>query len=144
MLTLISGNDFIYLFDSHSKDKQDNTSSSGTAVLLKLDTLNSLENHVRSVYYNTYPQILYFQVQFIKVNCTINAKKTIKNCTKKEQLSAKRKRSLIAEKGSIMKIQKRKYRQLKRDTKVREFIKQHEKEKYLKIPKIKKIYIYKT
>ena len=114
MLTLISGNDFIYL---------------------------NLENHVRSVYYNTYPQILYFQVQFIKVNCTINAKNTIKNCTKKEQLSAKRKRSLIAEKGSIMKIQKRKYRQLKRDTKIREFIKQHEKEKYLKIPKIK-IYMY--
>ena len=56
ILGLIWGNDSIYLFDSHSKDEHDNLSSSGTAVLLKFDTLYSLENYIRSVYYNAYPQ----------------------------------------------------------------------------------------
>ena len=32
-----------------------NLSNSGTAVLLKPDSLNSLENYVRSVYCNTFP-----------------------------------------------------------------------------------------
>ena len=40
----------LYLFDSHSKDENGNLSSSGTAVLLKFDTLYSQENYVRSVY----------------------------------------------------------------------------------------------
>ena len=34
----------IYLFDSHSKDENDNLSNSGTAVFLKLDSLHSLKN----------------------------------------------------------------------------------------------------
>ena len=41
-LGLIWGNGSIYLFDSHIKDKNGNLSSSGTAVLLKFDTLYSL------------------------------------------------------------------------------------------------------
>ena len=42
-----------YLLDSDSKDENDNFSSFGAAVLLKFDTLQSLE---------TYPVTLYFQV----------------------------------------------------------------------------------
>ena len=68
---LIWGNDSIYLFDSDSKDENGNLSSSGTAVLLKFDLLYSLENYIRSVYYNAYPRTLYFQVQFIKVHYTV-------------------------------------------------------------------------
>ena len=62
ILGLIWGNYSIYLLDSHSKNENDNLSISGTAVLLKFDSLYSLENYVRLVYYNAYPQTLYFQV----------------------------------------------------------------------------------
>ena len=74
ILGLMWGNDSIYIFDSHSKDENGNLSSSGTAVLLKYNTLYSLENYIRSIYYNTFLLTLYFQVQFIKVHCTANAK----------------------------------------------------------------------
>ena len=50
ILGLIWGNDSIYLFNSHSKDENRNLSSFGTAVLLKFDTLYSLENSIQSVY----------------------------------------------------------------------------------------------
>ena len=46
---------------------------SGTAVFLKFDTLPSLENYKRSVYYNAYALTLYFQMQFIKGDCSVNA-----------------------------------------------------------------------
>ena len=42
ILGLTLGIDFIYLFDSQSKDENSNISSSGTVVLLKFDTLHSL------------------------------------------------------------------------------------------------------
>ena len=88
ILGLIWGTGSIYLFDSHSKDEYGNFSSTGTAVLLKFDSLNSLENYIRSVYYNTSPHFLYFQVQFTKVNCSANTKTAIKCALKKERLSA--------------------------------------------------------
>ena len=53
--------DSLYLFDSHSKDECDNLSNSGTAVLLKFDFLNSLENYIKSVYYNTLPRLCTFK-----------------------------------------------------------------------------------
>ena len=62
---LIWETDSIYLFDSHSKD-------------VNGDTLHSLENYMRSVYYNAYPMTIYFQQQFIKVQCTVTAKSAIK------------------------------------------------------------------
>ena len=42
------------------------------------DTLHSLENYMRSVYYNAYPMTIYFQQQFIKFHCTVTAKSAIK------------------------------------------------------------------
>ena len=60
ILGLIWGNDSLYLFDSLSKGENGNLSSFGTAVLLKFDTLYSLENYVRSNYYYTFPLTLYF------------------------------------------------------------------------------------
>ena len=97
ILDLIWRNDSIYLFDSHSKDKSDNLSSSGTLVL-KFVTLYSLKNYVRSVYYNIFPLTLYFQVQFMKVHCTAIAKNAVKSEVKKEQLSAKWEKDLLAKK----------------------------------------------
>ena len=38
-----------------------------------------------SVYYLNYPMTLYFQVQFLKLKCTDNAKSTIKNALKNER-----------------------------------------------------------
>ena len=50
-------------------------SAIGTAVLLKFDSLQSLENYMS----------LYFQVQFLKLKCTERAKSTIKNALKSER-----------------------------------------------------------
>ena len=56
VLGLIWGNDStVYLFDFHSKDEHGNLWSSGTAVLLKFDTLHSLQSYIKSVYYSCYP-----------------------------------------------------------------------------------------
>ena len=92
IIGLIWGTDSIYLFGSHRKDKYDNLSSFGTAVLLKFDSLNSMENYIRLVYYNTSPQTLYFQVQFIRAHCSAKSKTTIKCALKKEQLASRRER----------------------------------------------------
>ena len=60
--------------------------------------LYTLENYVRSVYYNTFPLTLYFHLQFIKVHCTGNTKNAIKYELKKEQFSARREQNLLARK----------------------------------------------
>ena len=65
----ISGIDSKYLFDSHSKFENDNLSSIGTAVLLKLDTLYSFENYIRDQFITMLTQKLY------TLNC--NLKKLI-------------------------------------------------------------------
>ena len=115
IIGLIWGNNSIYLFDSDSKDQYDNISSSGTAVLLKFDTLFSLENDIKSVYYNTYPLMLQFQVQFMKVHCTENAKNAIKSLLKKERLSARRERDLNTRKRKYHDDPQKKERQLEKD-----------------------------
>ena len=54
VLSLIwRNNSTIYLFDSHSKDENENLSSSATAVLLKFDALYSLE-----IIYNQFTTML--------------------------------------------------------------------------------------
>ena len=65
----------MYLFDSHSKDENDNLSSSATAVLLKFDTLYSLENYIRSVYYNASSRT----ECFLKCSCWYNKYKYPEN-----------------------------------------------------------------
>ena len=92
-----------------------NLSSSGTAVLLKFDSSNLLENYVRSVYCNTFPQALYFQMEFLKVHCSANTKTAIKCALKKEQLSAGRETVWILKKEKAIMIQGRREVQLKRD-----------------------------
>ena len=74
----------IYLFDSYNKDENSNFSSFGTAVLPKCDTLHSMQSYIKSVYYNNSPLTLYFQVQFIKVDCTASTKNAIKFALKKQ------------------------------------------------------------
>ena len=104
MLGLIWRTDSPYLFDSHNKDENGNLSSSGKAVLLKFDTLHSFKYYAALVYYSAYPMTLYFQLQFRKVYCTVNAKSPIKCLFKKERLSAKLQIDLS--------FQKRKYHEI--------------------------------
>ena len=59
-------------------------SATGTAVWLKFDSLQSLKNYTKSVYYLNYPVTLYFQVLYLKLKCTDNTKRTIKNGVKSE------------------------------------------------------------
>ena len=98
IFSLIWGTDSMYPFDSHSKDENDNLSSSGTPYLLNFTTFHSLENCIRSVYYNAYLITLYFSLQFIKLHCTVNAKSALKCLLKKAWLSAKRHRDLNLQK----------------------------------------------
>ena len=74
------------MFDLRSKDENDNILAAGTAVLLKFESLSSLEKFIVSVYYTNYPMTHYFQIYFIRVSCTLNARDrmrtTIKNINK--------------------------------------------------------------
>ena len=51
ILGLLWGNQCFFLFDPHRKDEIGRISATGTAVLLKYDLLQSLENYKKSVYY---------------------------------------------------------------------------------------------
>ena len=93
---------FFIILDSHGKDENDNLSSSGTAGLLKFDRLHSLENYLRFDYCNIFSPTLYFQVQFIKVQCIAIAKGVIKYELKRERLSARREKDLLAKKKKIL------------------------------------------
>ena len=74
ILSLLWGNQCVFPFDSHSKDKLGRISTTGTAVLLRFDSLHSLENYIKSVYYSNYSMTLDFQVQFLKLKCIENTK----------------------------------------------------------------------
>ena len=91
------------------KDKNGNLSSSGLAVLLKLDTLYSLKNYIKLVSYNANPLTLYFQVQFITFHCSINAKTAIKcidlNAKKENMMIQKKKTSSSKDMWWLKRIQ---------------------------------------
>ena len=74
-----------------------------TAVFLKFDTLHLLENYLKSVYYNTYPLTLYFQVQFIKAHCSLNANNAFTCALEKEQFSTRQERVLDVKNGKYHK-----------------------------------------
>lgn len=131
-----------YLFDSDNKDEKDNLSSFGAVVLLKFDTLHSLEAFIESVYYNTYSMTLHYQVQFIiKVHCRPSVKNAIECALKQEQWLARWKRDLDVKKENIMKFQKKKDKQLSRDIMIKKNRKkQYKKQKYLENPASRRIY----
>ena len=103
-----------YLSDSHSKDEYCNLSSSGTTILLKFNSLHSVENYIKYVYHNTYLLTLYFQVEYIKVHCSPSAKNVTKCALKKAWLLARWKKDLNARKR-ISCGSREKNKQLKRD-----------------------------
>ena len=107
------------LFDLHSKDVNSNWSNSGSAVRLKFDTFHSLENHIRSVYYNAYTISLYFLLQFINAYYTIIAKSAMKYLLKRSNCQQSSREIWIFKKVNIMKSQKRKAKQWKGDIIIR-------------------------
>ena len=88
-------------------------------LFLKFDTLHILGNYVRSVYYNTFPLTLCFQVQFIKLQCTSNAWNVIKYKLKKEAIVSKAGERFASQKRRCHNNPERKNRQLKRDIVIR-------------------------
>ena len=85
ILGLLWGSHCFFLFISHRKDEIGRMSATSTSVLLKSDSLQSLENCIKSVYYSNYSMTLYFQVPFLKLKCTENAKNLIKIALKSER-----------------------------------------------------------
>ena len=59
--------------------------TTGTAVSLIFDSLQSLKIYIKSVHYPNYPVNLYFQIQFLKLKCTENTKNTMKSALKNER-----------------------------------------------------------
>ena len=56
-----------FLFDSPSKDEIGRKSATCTTVLLKLDSLQSKENYMKSACYSNYPMTLNFRVQPVSI-----------------------------------------------------------------------------
>lgn len=48
--SIIWGNPQVYLFDPHSRSNCGQITESGTSVLLKFDSLNKVENHIKEIY----------------------------------------------------------------------------------------------
>ena len=42
--------DYVYLFDSHSKDYEGNISQNGSAILMKFQTLDDLKDYIKLIY----------------------------------------------------------------------------------------------
>ena len=69
-----------FMSDSHSitRGKNGNASPSGTTVLLKVDTLLSLEKCIKAIYYSNYPLTMYYQLPFAKFYCFIANKQILR------------------------------------------------------------------
>ena len=74
ILGLLWGNQWFFSIWFYCKDEIRRMPVTGTAVLLKFDSLQLSENYIKSVYYSNYPMVLYFQVQFLKIKCTDSTK----------------------------------------------------------------------
>ena len=81
---------------------------------------------------HAYSITLYFQLQFIKVNCTINGKSAIKCSLKKKRLSAKQQRDLnLQNRKCHENPEKKKQAEKRRYDDKEESVKQYTKEKHV-------------
>lgn len=104
ILGLVWENNSIYLFDSHLKDENDSLLSSGIAVLLKFNSLCSLENRIRSVYYSisfwlftVKSNLLEFAV-LPKPKMSLNMHKKTRKARQEKYLLAKKRKHVAPEK----------------------------------------------
>ena len=69
-----------YLFDSHSKDYEGNISENGSAILMKFENLDDLQDYIKLIYYSSqHHKTLYFQMQFISIRCSKILRESIKS-----------------------------------------------------------------
>ena len=55
-------------------------SQNGSAILMKFETLDDLQDYIKLIYYNSqHHKTLYFQMQFISIRCANNRKESIKS-----------------------------------------------------------------
>ena len=47
------GKKTVYLFDSHSRDCEGNISQNGSAILMKTESLNDLQDYIKLIYYSS-------------------------------------------------------------------------------------------
>ena len=74
------GKKCVYLFESHSKDYEGNTSQNGSAILMKFETLDDLQDYIKLIYYSSqHHKTLYFQMQFISIRRANNLRESIKS-----------------------------------------------------------------
>ena len=74
------GKDCVYLFDSHRKDYEGNISQNGSAVLMKFENLDDLQDYIKLIYYSSqHHKTLYFQMQIISIRCSNNLRESIKS-----------------------------------------------------------------
>ena len=74
------GKDCVYLFDSHRKDYEGNISQNGSAVLMKFENLDDLQDYIKLIYYSSqHHKTLYFQMQFISIRCSKHLRESIKS-----------------------------------------------------------------
>ena len=125
-------------------------SAAGSEVLPKFDSLQSLENYIKSVYYSNYSMALYVQVQLLKPKCTENTKAQFKmhwkvrerkNCYRWKKISPRTRKKIQGAKErdyrdpeSRRQYRKRKYQENP------DLEKEFEKKKYQENPKPKKEY----
>ena len=77
---IIWGKDCLYLFDSHSNDYKGNISQNGSAILMKFENLDNLQDYIKVIYYSSqHHKTFYFQMQFISIRCSINFRESIKS-----------------------------------------------------------------
>ena len=87
---------------------------------------------MRSLYYNTFPETLYFQVQFVKSSMLCEYQTAIKCALKNEQLAATRERDLDTKKGKYHNDPEKKRDATKKTyNNKKESIKQNKQGKYL-------------
>ena len=111
-------------------------SSIGTAVLVKFDSLKSLENYVKSVHYSNWLSTFYFHVQFSKLKCTENVKSTVTRALKSDRM---KKVSPLKKISRIKKKMKRTKEKYYRDPESRRKYRKRKKEN----PQQEKYYIWK-
>ena len=70
-LGIIWNNNSFYLFDSHSRDSSGNPTIYGTSVLLKFNSISYIDEYIRKMYLEKQPISVYFQIQFIRVVCSM-------------------------------------------------------------------------
>ena len=79
ILGLLWRNQCFSLFDSNSKDKIGRMLATGTAVLLTFDSLQSLENHIKAVYYSNYRMTLRMLATGTAVLLTFDSLQSLEN-----------------------------------------------------------------